>query len=66
MIANDTEYQKAEEEIRVLEKRLERLQADHPIGSKGFLRESSKFFTHPPTRPEIDAALHALSQGRNK
>jgi hypothetical protein len=38
MIANPTEYQKAQEEIRVLEGRLERLQQAHPIGSKGFTK----------------------------
>ena len=38
MIANATEYQKAEEEIVVLEQRLRRLQADHRIGSKGFTK----------------------------
>jgi hypothetical protein len=38
MISNPTEYAKAREEIRVLEERLERLQQDHPIGSKGFTK----------------------------
>ena len=38
MIANLTEYQKAQEEIRILEERLERLQQTHPIGSKGFTK----------------------------
>jgi len=38
MIANPTEYQHAQEEIRVLEERLERLQQSHPIGSKGFTK----------------------------
>jgi hypothetical protein len=38
MIANLTEYHKAQEEIRVLEARLERLQQTHPIGSKGFTK----------------------------
>ncbi len=38
MIANLTEYQKAQEEIRVLEERLERLQQNHPVGSKGFTK----------------------------
>ncbi|HWG44971.1 MAG TPA: hypothetical protein VN688_19535 [Gemmataceae bacterium] len=38
MISNPTEYQKAQEEIRVLEKRLERLQQTHPLGSKGFTK----------------------------
>lgn len=38
MIANPTEYQKAQEEIRALEERLERLQQNHPIGSKGFTK----------------------------
>jgi len=38
MISNITEYEKAQEEIRILEKRLERLQKTHPIGSKGFTK----------------------------
>ena len=38
MIANLTEYQKAQEEIRALEGRLERLQGSHPVGSKGFTK----------------------------
>ena len=38
MIANLMEYQKAQEEIRVLEERLARLQQTHPIGSKGFTK----------------------------
>ena len=38
MIANMTEYQKAQEEIRHLEERLARLQKSHPIGSKGFTK----------------------------
>jgi len=38
MISNDTEYQKANEEIRDLEGRLERLQEAYPIGTKGFTK----------------------------
>ena len=38
MIANAIEYQKAQEEIRSLQERLERLQQEHPIGSKGFTK----------------------------
>tara|TARA_Y100000588_G_C13855472_1_gene753832 strand:- start:284 stop:481 length:198 start_codon:yes stop_codon:yes gene_type:complete len=38
MIANATEYQKAQEEIRQLEERLERLQQANPIRSKGFTK----------------------------
>lgn len=38
MIANSTEYQKAQEELRALEERLQRLQRIHPIGSKGFTK----------------------------
>jgi prefoldin subunit 5 len=38
MIANETEYRKAQEEIRFLEQRLERLQEAHPIGAKGFTK----------------------------
>jgi hypothetical protein len=41
MIANPTEYQKAQEEIRQLEEPLERLQKTNPIGSK----TASKGFT---------------------
>ena len=35
-----------------------------PIGPSGFVRASSKFFPRPATAAEVDAALHALSQGR--
>lgn len=38
MIANVTEYERAQAEIRSLEERLERLQQTHPIGSKGFTK----------------------------
>ncbi len=38
MISNTTEYEKAQEEMRILEERLERLQKTHPIGSKGFTK----------------------------
>lgn len=38
MIANPVEYEKAEQELRDLEKRLESLQETHPIGSKGFTK----------------------------
>jgi hypothetical protein len=38
MIANDTEYEKARDEIRVLEERLERLRQAHPLGTKGFTK----------------------------
>jgi hypothetical protein len=38
MIANATEYQRAQEEIHSLEERLNRLQQTHPIGSKGFTK----------------------------
>ena len=38
MIANPTEYQKAQEEIRHLEERLARLQEAYPIGFKGFTK----------------------------
>jgi hypothetical protein len=38
MIANSTDYQKAQEEIHSLEERLQRLQQTHPIGSKGFTK----------------------------
>ena len=38
MISNTTEYEKVQEEIRILGERLERLQKTHPIGSKGFTK----------------------------
>jgi hypothetical protein len=38
MIANATEYERAQEELRVLEGRLARLQQAHPTGSKGFTK----------------------------
>ena len=34
-----------------------------PIGPKGFLRETSKFYSRPATGAEIDLALKTLSQG---
>lgn len=38
MIADLTEYRKAEEELRLLEVRLLQLQECHPVGSKGFTK----------------------------
>ena len=38
MIASASEYEKAQQELRVLEERLDRLQKAHPIGSKGFTK----------------------------
>ncbi len=38
MISNPTEYEKAQEEIRILQERLDRLQATYPIGSIGFTK----------------------------
>jgi hypothetical protein len=38
MISNRTEYAKAQEEVRDLQDRLQRLQEAHPIGSKGFTK----------------------------
>ena len=37
-----------------------------PIGPKGFIRESSKFFPRPATDAEVDISLRALTQGGNK
>jgi hypothetical protein len=37
-----------------------------PLGPKGFLRESSKFFARPATGAEIDASLKTLTRGENK
>jgi prefoldin subunit 5 len=38
MITSVVEYEKAEEELRDLEKRLQSLQESNPIGSKGFTK----------------------------
>jgi hypothetical protein len=38
MIANRTEYERAQEELHTLETRLQELQQSHPIGSKGFTK----------------------------
>jgi hypothetical protein len=37
-----------------------------PVGPKGFIRESSKFFPRPATEAEIDTSLKAHTQGGNK
>jgi hypothetical protein len=37
-----------------------------PVGPKGFIRESSKFFSRPATDAEIDAALKGLTTGGRK
>ena len=38
MITNATEYVKAENELRDLQQRLQRLQEAHPLGAKGFTK----------------------------
>lgn len=38
MITTTIEYEKAQEELRSLEARLDRLQQSHPVGSKGFTK----------------------------
>jgi hypothetical protein len=38
MIADATEYQRVQDELRSLEDRLTRLQQSHPAGSKGFTK----------------------------
>ena len=38
MISNPTEYEKAKDELRTLEQRLEHLQAENPPGAKGFTK----------------------------
>jgi hypothetical protein len=37
-----------------------------PIGPKGFIRESAKFFSRPATDAEIETSLKALTQGGKK
>jgi hypothetical protein len=38
LITNAGQYYKAQEELRQLEERLQRLQQKHPFGSKGFTK----------------------------
>lgn len=38
MIANLHEYEAAHEELRLLQEHLERLEREHPVGSKGFTK----------------------------
>jgi len=37
-----------------------------PLGRKGFLRESAKFFPRPATDAEVDASLKSLVEGDSK
>jgi hypothetical protein len=37
-----------------------------PMGPKGFIRESAKFFPRAATNAEVEASLKALSEGGNK
>jgi len=37
-----------------------------PLGTKGFIRESSKFFARPATDAEINESLKTLAQGGGK
>ncbi len=37
-----------------------------PIGPKGFVRESSKFFPRPATDAEVETSLKAVAQGGTK
>ena len=50
MISNRTEYQKAQEEIAMLERRLARLQEDYPVGSKGFTKAGIRKMIAPSRR----------------
>jgi len=38
MITNAEQYQKAQEELHLLEDRLQRLQQNYPLGEKGFTK----------------------------
>ncbi len=38
MITNADQYQKAQEELHLLEEKLRRLQQSHPLGAKGFTK----------------------------
>ncbi|HXM44354.1 MAG TPA: hypothetical protein VN924_24165 [Bryobacteraceae bacterium] len=37
-----------------------------PIGPKGFVRESAKFFPRPASNVEVETSLRALAQSENK
>jgi hypothetical protein len=38
MITTPVEYEKAQQELRDLQSRLEQIQRDHPLGEKGFTK----------------------------
>jgi len=59
MIANSTEYEKAQEEINSLEERLRRLQQSHPIGAKGFTKAGIRKMI---ARLHEELALYEASQ----
>jgi hypothetical protein len=37
-----------------------------PVGPSGFVRDASRFYTHPPTAAEIEAAMKAFPEGGYK
>jgi hypothetical protein len=37
-----------------------------PIGPKGFIRDSAKFFPHPASKSEVDASLEAVARRGSK
>jgi hypothetical protein len=37
-----------------------------PVGRSGFVREASKYYTHPPNAAEIEAVMKALPEGGYK
>ena len=80
MISNQMEYEKAQEELRALEERLQRLQQAHPVGSKGFTKagvrkliarlheELGLYEVKLQLAPEIETNIKVLviSQGEKK
>jgi hypothetical protein len=63
MIANSTEFRTAQEEIRALEGRLERLPKERPIGSKGFTNAGIRKMI---ARPHEELAVYEGSEGSER
>jgi CHASE3 domain sensor protein len=63
MITSANEYQTAQKELHSLEKRLERLQKDHPSGAKGFTKAGIRKMI---ARLHEELALYEGSQEANE
>lgn len=63
MITNAEQYQTAQDELRQLEERLNRLQRNHPLGAKGFTKAGIRKLI---ARLHEELALYEGSQEANQ